>query len=40
VNVDERTSGAALEEARRDVGVTNFEKLLRVALASLSAPAR
>jgi Holliday junction DNA helicase RuvA len=37
---DERTSGAALEEARRDVGVTNFEKLLRVALASLSAPAR
>jgi holliday junction DNA helicase RuvA len=37
---DERTSDAALTEARRDVGVTNFEKLLRVALASLSAPAR
>src|SRR5579862_5381665 len=37
---DERTADAAVAEAKREAGITNFEKLLRVALASLSAPAR
>ncbi len=37
---DERTADAAVAEAKREAGITNFEKLLRIALASLSAPAR
>ena len=35
---DERTVDAVLTEARRGVGSPNFEKLLRVSLAALSAP--
>jgi len=37
---DERTADAALSEAKREAGTSNFEKLLRVTLAALSAPAR
>jgi Holliday junction DNA helicase RuvA len=37
---DERTSDAALAEAKREAGTSNFEKLLRVTLAALSTPAR
>jgi Holliday junction DNA helicase RuvA len=37
---DERTADAALSEAKREAGASNFEKLLRVTLAALSAPAR
>src|SRR6201993_1059122 len=37
---DERTADAALAEAKREAGASNFEKLLRVTLAALSAPAR
>jgi Holliday junction DNA helicase RuvA len=37
---DERTADAALTEAKREAGTSNFEKLLRVTLAALSAPAR
>jgi holliday junction DNA helicase RuvA len=37
---DERTADAAVAEAKREAGVSNFEKLLRVTLAALSAPAR
>jgi Holliday junction DNA helicase RuvA len=35
---DERTADAALDEAKREAGTSNFEKLLRVALSALSAP--
>jgi holliday junction DNA helicase RuvA len=35
---DERTADAAVTEAKRKAGTSNFEKLLRVALAALSAP--
>jgi Holliday junction DNA helicase RuvA len=35
---DERTADAALAEAKRESGTSNFEKLLRVALSTLSAP--
>ena len=35
---DERTADAALAEAKREAGTSNFEKLLRVALSALSAP--
>ena len=35
---DERTADAALAEAKREAGASNFEKLLRVALSALSAP--
>jgi len=35
---DERAVDAVLTEARRGVGSPNFEKLLRVSLAALSAP--
>jgi Holliday junction DNA helicase RuvA len=37
---DERTADAALTEAKREVGTSNFEKLLRVTLAALSTSAR
>ncbi|HXH65949.1 MAG TPA: Holliday junction branch migration protein RuvA [Candidatus Limnocylindrales bacterium] len=37
---DERTADAALAEAKREAGTSNFEKLLRVTLAALSSPAR
>jgi Holliday junction DNA helicase RuvA len=37
---DERTADAALVEAKREAGTSNFEKLLRVTLTALSAPAR
>ena len=37
---DERTADAALAEAKRQAGTSNFEKLLRVTLAALSTPAR
>ena len=37
---DERTADAALTEAKREAGTSNFEKLLRVTLAALSTPAR
>jgi len=37
---DDRTADAALAEAKREAGTSNFEKLLRVTLAALSAPAR
>ena len=37
---DERTSEAAVAEAKRESGSNNFEKLLRAALAVLAAPAR
>jgi Holliday junction DNA helicase RuvA len=37
---DERTADAALAEAKHEAGTSNFEKLLRVTLAALSAPAR
>jgi Holliday junction DNA helicase RuvA len=35
---DERTVDKAVSEAKRETGTMNFEKLLRVALAALSAP--
>ncbi|HEX8872209.1 MAG TPA: Holliday junction branch migration protein RuvA [Candidatus Acidoferrum sp.] len=35
---DERTAEAAVAEAKRDAGAASFEKLLRVTLATLSAP--
>jgi Holliday junction DNA helicase RuvA len=35
---DERTVDKAVSEAKREAGASNFEKLLRVALAALSAP--
>ena len=35
---DERTVDKAVSEAKREAGTANFEKLLRVALAALSAP--
>jgi Holliday junction DNA helicase RuvA len=35
---DERTADAAVAEAKREAGVANFEKLLRVTLTALSAP--
>jgi Holliday junction DNA helicase RuvA len=35
---DERTADTALSEARHEAGAANFEKLLRVTLAALSAP--
>ena len=35
---DSRSAENAVGEAKREVGVNNFEKLLRVALQSLSAP--
>ena len=35
---DERTVDSAVSEAKREAGTSNFEKLLRVALAALSAP--
>src|SRR6202043_1470640 len=35
---DERTADAALAEAKREAGTSNFEKLLRVALSALSTP--
>jgi Holliday junction DNA helicase RuvA len=37
---DERTADAALAEAKREAGTSNFEHLLRVTLAALSTPAR
>jgi len=37
---DERTAEAAVAEAKRQAGTANFEKLLRVTLAALSAPAQ
>ncbi|MGB7731512.1 MAG: Holliday junction branch migration protein RuvA [Candidatus Acidiferrum sp.] len=35
---DERTAESAVTEARREAGITNFEKLLRVALGTLTTP--
>ena len=35
---EERTVDAALSEAKRQAGASNFEKLLRVSLGTLSAP--
>jgi Holliday junction DNA helicase RuvA len=35
---DARTAETAVSEAKREVGTTNFERLLRAALQSLSAP--
>ncbi len=35
---DERTVDKAVSEAKREAGTSNFERLLRVALAALSAP--
>jgi Holliday junction DNA helicase RuvA len=37
---DERTTDAAVAEAKRSAGTASFEKLLRETLAALSAPAR
>ncbi len=37
---DERTAENAVSEAKREAGTSSFEKLLRVALAALSAPKR
>jgi Holliday junction DNA helicase RuvA len=37
---DERAADAALAEAKREAGASNFEKLLRVTLAAVSTPAR
>ena len=37
---DERTAESAVAEAKREAGTSSFEKLLRVALATLSAPKR
>lgn len=37
---DERTADAAVGEAKHEAGTSNFEKLLRVSLANLSAPQR
>ncbi len=37
---DERSAESAVSDAKREVGVTNFEKLLRTALAALSAPTK
>src|SRR6201993_3727599 len=37
---DERTADAALGEAKREAGTSNFEKLLRVTLAALTTPTR
>jgi Holliday junction DNA helicase RuvA len=37
---DERTAESAVAEAQREAGSSSFEKLLRVALATLSAPKR
>jgi Holliday junction DNA helicase RuvA len=37
---DERTAESAVAEAQREAGSASFEKLLRVALATLSAPKR
>lgn len=37
---DERSADAALAEAKREAGTSNFEKLLRVTLAALSTPGR
>jgi Holliday junction DNA helicase RuvA len=35
---DERTADAALSQAKREAGTANFEKLLRITLAAISAP--
>jgi Holliday junction DNA helicase RuvA len=35
---DERTVDSAVSQAKREAGTSNFEKLLRVTLAALSAP--
>ncbi|MGB2668680.1 MAG: Holliday junction branch migration protein RuvA, partial [Candidatus Acidiferrum sp.] len=35
---DERTAESAVTEARREAGTVNFEKLLRVALGTLTTP--
>jgi Holliday junction resolvasome RuvABC DNA-binding subunit len=35
---DARAAEGAVEEAKREVGTTNFERLLRAALQSLAAP--
>jgi holliday junction DNA helicase RuvA len=35
---DERTADSAVAEAKREAGTTSFEKLLRVTLATISAP--
>ena len=35
---DERSADSALADGKRQVGIANFEKLLRVALAALSSP--
>ncbi len=35
---DERTAESAVAEARREAGTTNFDKLLRVALGTLTTP--
>ena len=35
---DERTADSAVAEAKREAGAANFEKLLREALTTLSAP--
>jgi holliday junction DNA helicase RuvA len=37
---DERTADSAVAEAKHEAGTSNFEKLLRAALATLSAPKR
>jgi len=37
---DERTAESAVADAKREAGSSSFEKLLRVALATLSAPKR
>jgi holliday junction DNA helicase RuvA len=37
---DERTADSAVAEAKHEAGTSNFEKLLRAALAALSAPKR
>jgi Holliday junction DNA helicase RuvA len=37
---DERTADGAVAEAKHEAGTSNFEKLLRAALATLSAPKR
>jgi Holliday junction resolvasome RuvABC DNA-binding subunit len=36
---DERAAESAVHEAKREAGAKSFENLLRVSLASLSAPA-
>jgi Holliday junction resolvasome RuvABC DNA-binding subunit len=37
---DDRSAATTVAEAKRQAGATSFEKLLRVSLAALTAPAK